>query len=203
MGEMSRESPGDAPPQDRPAEIVEAPLRNRWAAGLLLAFCCWHAGFLLYSIRPGPAARDDPGHPAMDLYRMVLGGRQIWNMFDTIPILRSLDVRLVGENGTREGATAGPVLPGFTPYPHPESARYYNAFYRLLLANETMPFREPYLRKVRRIFPANPQAAAGTDWAVVVEQGYTRNIFHSRRGGPLSVLTTKTFELAAPDEEAP
>ena len=66
-----------------------------------------------------------------------------------------------------------------------------------------MAYREAYLRKVRRLFPASPQAAAGTDWAVVVEQGFTRNIYHSRRGGPLSVVTTQTFELAAPGEEAP
>ena len=124
MGEMTRETPEDAPPQDRPAEMVEAPLRSRWATGWLLAFCCWHAGFLLYSIRPVPPERIEPGHPALDLYRLVLGGHQRWNMFDTIPVLRSMEVRLVGEDGTREGATAGPVLPGFTPYPHPESARY-------------------------------------------------------------------------------
>lgn len=203
MGEMSGKTPEDLAPQEGAAPAVEALPRSRWARGLLLAFCCWHAGFLLYSMIPAPAAQDAPGHPVLDFYRLALGGHQRWNMFETIPVLHSLDVRLVGENGTREGATAGPVLPGFAPYPHPESARYYNAFYRLLLANETIAYRDAYLRKVAQLFPAHPSSAAGEQWMVVADQDYTRNIFHSRRGGPVSVMVTKTFDLSEYAGEAP
>lgn len=186
------------------AETICWPTARRWSSVLLLLLCCWHAGFLLYSIIPAPAAHDDPGHPALDFYRTMIGGKQRWNMFDTIPVLSAMEMRIEGVDRNGGPIIVGCVLPGFTPYPtHPESARYYNAFYRLLLANETVPFREAYLRKVARLLPEQPLYRDGRDWAVVADQHYTRNIYHSRRGGPLSVLVTKTFEISEPAEAAP
>ena len=121
-------------------------------------------------------------------------------MFDTIPILHAFDVRLVGEDEAGREITAGCVLPGFTAYPQPEDVRYYNAFYRLLLADEMVAYRDAYLRKVAGLLPAHFADEPDRHWSVVVDQEYTRNLFHSRRDGQVSMLVRKTFDLTAPRE---
>lgn len=178
-----------------PPESVDATPRKRVGRALLLAFCCAHAAYLIYSVVPAPPAQDNPGHPVLDFYRLALGGRQIWNMFDTIPVLHSLEVRVVGDNGTREGLIVGPVLPGFAPYPKPENVRYYNGFYRLLLANEKYAYREAYLRKMAGLIAREPSLAPVRDWAVVVNQEYTRTLFHIRRDRHVGMPVEKSFEL--------
>jgi len=200
---MRSTSPDDSLAQDSAPDAGRVSPGNPWPARLLLVFCCWHAAFLIYSIIPAPPAQNKPGHPVLDFYRIALGGRQQWNMFETIPVLHSLDVRFEGVDRQGRETIVDPVLPGFKPLPRPESARYYNAFYRLLLAAETVPFRDAYLRKVGPLLAAQRDPTAGETWTLVVNQEYTRNLFHSRRGGPISVLVSKSFDISTPDGDAP
>lgn len=193
---------GDAREPRHAAEAGGVPLKRRLLMGLLLAFCCWHAVFLLISIRPAPPARDDPGNPAVDLYRLMLGGRQQWNMFESIPVLHSMDVRL--ENGPETGGkiTAGCVLPGFKPYPKPEDTRYYVLFFRLMFFDNKAAYRDAYLQKVAQLLPSQDSAAGGK-WSLVVDMAITRNLVHSRRDGQISLLQTKTFDLPIPGGSSP
>jgi hypothetical protein len=199
MDSVSRGDPGDAAEHRSPSEADGVPAKRRLLAGLLLAFCCGHAVFLLVSIIPAPPAQDDPGNPALDLYRLVLGGRQRWNMFETIPILHSLDVRLEGADAAGHKIIDGPVLPDFAPYPTPEDSRYYVLFYRLMFFDNKVPFRDAYLRKTAQLLQAaRGSPVAGENWSLVADTAFTRNLFHIRRDGQLSMPVTKTFPLVTP-----
>ena len=41
------------------------PPKNRWWKALLLAFCCWHAVYLIISIAPAPPSRGDSRNPVL------------------------------------------------------------------------------------------------------------------------------------------
>jgi hypothetical protein len=174
--------------------------KNRWWKALLLAFCCWHAVFLIISIAPAPPSRGDRGNPVLDLYRLMLGGVQQWNMFDTIPVLHSLDVRFESKEATGAKITRGCVLPGFKPYPKPESARYYVLLGRLVMFSNDIPYRDAYMRKAAGLLPA---PGAGESWSLVADEGYTRNLFHIRRDGHMAMPVTQTFDLNNPGASAP
>jgi hypothetical protein len=178
-----------------PMSQEDVPVRGRMASALLLIFCCWHAVFLIFSIKPPPPARDDPGNPAVDLYRIALGGRQLWFMFETIPVLHSLDVRLEGEDAMGRKVTTGCVLPGFKPYPRPEDSRYYVLMFRLMFFDNKTAFRDAYLRKVAQLLAAARGPAAGKNWSLVVDTVFTRILSESRRDGQVSMPVTNTFPI--------
>ena len=200
---MRRGDAADSVEHDSPGEADGSSARSRLLRGLLLIFCCWHAGFLIISIFPRRLGQEDPGHLAMDLYRLLTGGRQLWSMFETIPVLHSLDARLEGEDETGGKITAGCVLPGFKPYPKPEQSRYYVLFHRLLFTANGVGFREAYLRKVAQLLPAQRGSMAGRNWVLVMDTAYTRNLVHSRRDGQLSLQFTKTFGPAGAGGNSP
>lgn len=190
---MRQESGAEFRGPDSSREAGGSPAKRRLLAGLLLIFCCWHAGFLIVSIIPRGPGQDEPGSPAMDLYRLLTGGRQVWNMFETIPVLHSMDARLEGEDEAGRTITAGCVLPGFTPYPKPESSRHYALFHRLLWSSNGAAFREAYLRKAANLLQNQRDSGARGNWSLVVDADYTRNMFYSRRDGLMSLRVTKTF----------
>ena len=198
MDPMSPQDPGGVPDPGSAVIADGTPVRGRIASALLLIFCCWHAVFLILSIKPPPPARDDPGIPAVDLYRLALGGRQLWFMFETIPVLHSMDVRLEGEDAMGRKVTAGCVLPGFKPYPRPEDSRYYVLLFRLMFFENKTAFRDAYLRKVAQLLVAARGPDAGRNWSLVADTAFTRILSESRRDGQVSAPVTNAFPLPIP-----
>jgi len=177
--------------------------KRRVGAGLLLIFCCWHAGFLIFSIMPQDPKSEVPASPAMDFYRLVAGGRQEWNMVETIPVLHSLDARLEVEDEKGNNTTGGCVLPGWTPYPEPELARYYVLFHRMLMTASKPSFLEAYLRRVEGRLAAQRGKEVSGRWSLVIDAEYTRTLSLSRRDGELYVFATRSFNPANPGGIAP
>ncbi len=173
------------------------------AAMLLLALCCWHAAFLVFSIIPQRAGQDDPGAPAMDAYRLATGSRQVWNMFETIPMFHSLDVHLEGSGPDGRQTTAGCVLPGFAAYPQPEQSRFYVLFHRLLLTDHGAVFREAYLKKVAGQMQSRADIPGGKVWSLVMDAEFIRTLTHSRRDGQLSLPFVKKFGPAGSETASP
>ena len=171
--------------------------RRRFPVVLFLIFCCLHAVFLIVSIVPRRPGQDDPGNPVMDMYRLVTGGRQVWNMFETIPILHSLDLRLEAEDESGAKFTAGCVVPGFKPYPKPERSRYYVIFHRMLMTSPGVPFRDAYLRRAAQSMPGPIGGGAVRNPTLVANIEYTRNLVHIRRDGLLSLPSTQTLGLGS------
>ena len=203
MDPMNGGDPGETPDHPIPAGAGGVPMKSRFWTGFLLAFCCAHAVFLLTSIMPAPPARDDPGNPAAELYRLVLAGRQQWSMFETIPVLHSMDVRLAGEDDRGEKLTAGCVLPGFRQYPRPEDSRYYVLFYRMMFFDNKVAYRDAYLRNVARELQAQRGPGAGEKWSLVANTAHTRNLFHIRRDGQIPMPLTQAFALPDPGRSSP
>ncbi len=198
MGTMSQGDEHRSQPQ---AEQVS--FRSPWLKAALLAFCCWHAVVLIISIIPPPPARDDPGNPAMDLYRLSLSGRQQWNMFETIPVLHSMAVHLEGKDANGDILTSGCVLPGFKPYPQPEDSRYYVLIYRMMFFSNKVPYRDAYVKKVAQVLSAQQDAAAHRTWSVVVEGAYTRTLSLILQDGQVSMPVSHAIDLPVSGGAAP
>lgn len=176
-------------------EASGAPVSSRWLAGLLLTFCCWHAAFLLGSIIPAPPTREIPGNLALALYRLLVVGRQEWNVFNSIPVVHSMDAWLEHEDEKGDPITAGCVLPGLKTYPIPEETRLYQIFWRMTFVSDGIPFKEAYLKKAAQLLSAARGSAAREKWTLVLEVEYTRTLVLSRHDGQLSLPITKTFDL--------
>jgi hypothetical protein len=179
------------------------PVKGRVWAVLLLGFCCWHAAFLIASIVPRQTASGKKGSPALNLYRIFVSGDQQWNMFETIPLLHSFDVRIEVDSGQGGRATVGSVLPGFAPYPQPEFSRYYVMFHRMLLNSTSPSFFEAYLRKTDELLRARHGGSSTGRWALVVDMEWTRTLIHSRGDGVLYVPATRSFDAANPRGVSP
>ena len=177
--------------------------RSPWLKGQLLAFCCWHALFLVSSITPPPPTRENPGNPAVALYRLVLGGRQEWNVFNSIPVVHSMDAWIEQENEQGEKNIVGCVLPGLKPYPVPEETRCYQIFWRLAFFSDGIAFQEAYLKKAAKLLSSMQGAGARGKWSLVMDVEYTRTLVHSRHDGQLALPITKTFDLPAVGGSAP
>jgi hypothetical protein len=135
----------------------------------------------------------------MDVYRLAFSGRQRWNLFDTIPMHHSMNVRLEGHDGTGKKSTVGSILPGFKPYPQPEHLRYYGVFYQMLTRPDKAAFRDAYLRKAAQLLQEQRDEWTGESWSLVIDAEYTRTLFHSRRDGQMWLPVTKTFPLRDPN----
>lgn len=199
MPPVSGGNPAD-PPES--GGVGALPVKRSLPSHLLLIFCCWHAAFLIFSIIPRIPGQNDRGSRPMDLYRLLTGARQVWNMFESIPALHSLDPRLEADDGTEGKITAGPVLPGFKPYPKPEKTRYYIAFHRLRWAADVPPelrrasvvaYRDGYLRKAAELSQAQRGSRAGANWSLVIDAEFTRTLSLIRRDGLMSLRVTNTF----------
>jgi hypothetical protein len=91
-------------------------------------------------------------------------------------------------------------LPDFAPYPKPERARYFAGLYRLVSVE---PYRDAYLQRLGQQLPARVGLDDRRHWSFVVDAEYTRNLYHVRRDGHMSVLTSKAFDLPSPRGDAP
>ncbi len=172
-------------------------------AALLLAFCCWHAVFLIASIAPRKKLPEEKGNAALNLYKLFVSGPQKWNLFETIPDHHDLDPRIVVTDGQGGRTTLGCVLPGFTAYPRPEKARYYNLFFFLLLNVQRPSFFEAYLRQAEDGVRARHGGAIPGHWELVVDVEWTRALVLSRRDGGLYVPGTRSFDVANPGGISP
>ncbi len=179
------------------------PLKGRVPAVLLLVFCCWHAVFLVISIVPQRPGQEDRGTLPMNLYGQLAAGNQGWKMFETIPLLHSLDARIEIEDGAGGRKTVGSVLPGFAPYPKPELSRHYILLHRLLLSSSSPSQLEAYLRRVDDHLSALRGPAVRGHWSLVIDAEYTRTLIYSRRDGELYVFATRSFTPAKPGGVAP
>jgi len=173
-------------------------VKGRVPAVLLLVFCCWHAGFLIFSILPRQPGQENPGNPAMDLYRLLTGGRQVWNVFQTIPPLHAFDARVEVKDETGARTTTGCVLPDLAPYPKPERSRYFVLFHRLLLTSSKHTFFDAYLRKLENRLSSQRGSGIIGRWSLVIDTEYTRTLIYSRGDGVLSVFATRSFNPANP-----
>lgn len=179
------------------------PVKRRVLTILLVSFCCWHAVFLIASIVPRKLTGDERGNRALNFYRLFASGDQRWNMFETIPAHHSLESRIEVDDGRGGRAMMGSVLPGFTPYPNPEDARYYNVLYRILLGPEKSQLFLAYLRKTDDLLRARFGDSITGHWALVVDVEVTRTLILSSRDGVLYVPATRSFDVAHPGGVAP
>ena len=195
-------------------------MKGRVGAVLLVGFCCWHAVFLIASIVPRNTAGDALGNGvpnfyrrfvawqermmpdnsrrirALNFYRLLVSGDQQWNMFETIPTLHSFDTRIEVDDGRGGRTTLGSMMPGFTPYPHPEDARYYNLFYRMLQGSDRSPQFLAYLRRTEGLLNARYGNAIAGHWKLVVDVEWTRDLSQSSRDGGLYVPAVRFFDTA-------
>lgn len=187
--------------RDRPPPHPRGP-RGRV---LLLLFCCWHAGYLVYSIVPRMAGQDAAGAPVLDAYRFVTGSRQVWRLFHTIPRMRSLQIQLEAEEPDGTLRCAGVLLPGFGACPVEENSRFYTLTERLLASPQGIPYRESYVRKVNGLLNAGRPPGDRLPWSLVFEGEALRDLFFCKIDKRLSAPFRSGFgpEKAAHPQPSP
>ena len=181
----------------------DLPVKGRVLSVLLLVFCCWHAVFLIISVVPQRTGQEDRISAPMNLYGMLAAGSQGWKMFETIPLLHSLDARIEIEDEAGGRTSVGSVLPGLAPYPKPELSRHYILLHRMLLSSSSPSHLEAYLRRVDDHLSALRGPAVRGHWSLVIDAEYTRTLIYSRRDGGLYVFATRSFTPANPGGVAP
>ena len=187
----------EAPASEAQSDVL--PLKSRAMSMLLLGFCCCHAVFLIASIVPRETPSGKSANPALSLYRLLLSGGQQWNVFETIPLFHSLDVRIEVNDGEGGRKTIGSVQPGFAPYPQPEVSRYYVTFHRMLLNSKPPSFFAAYLQRTDDLLRARYGSAITGQWAMVVDVEQTRTLLYSQRDGVLYAPGTNSFDAAHPE----
>lgn len=183
--------------EDDSASAPQSRMRKAGSA-LLLAFCCFHAVFLIVSVAPKNTFLAAKGNFALDLYRTFIGGPQQWNLFHSIPDHHSLELRIVLDDAQGGRSSVGCVLPGFTDYPSPEKPRYYNLFYRMLTNDHRPSFFEAYLRRLEAGLKARHGGAVPGSWELVADVEWTRTLLHIKRDGRLYAPGTRSFDAANP-----
>ena len=136
-------------------------------------------------------------------YEALTGSRQLWEMFRTTPTHHDYHV-ITGVDGLER--RAGPLLPGFQPWPVPEEARIYNLFQAMLNGTSGGGRRDAYaglrlayLRRVDHALEAQRLIVKGEKWCLELDEDYTRHLWHVRQDGGLFLRGTTRFSLDSPD----
>jgi hypothetical protein len=73
----------------------------------------------------------------------------------------------------------------------------------LAFVPEDKPYRDAYLRKAAALLPPPQGPDEGTDWTLVADTFYTRNLWYAKRGGQMWLPVLKTFNVMDPEATAP
>lgn len=161
---------------------------QRFRDRCILFFGTVHLAFLAVSILPRPWTESVGVGAITHAYEATTTCLQDWSMFETIPNIHHLDVRLIVESPGAAPQRVGMRLPGLLPYPQPEHARYRNWATLVLLRQDRSDQREPYMRRVAAELLKSgrypPEATVRLD----CEVWYTRSLLGVRKLREIAVL---------------
>ena len=159
-------------------------LRSVW---ILLFSTIWLAALVTEWTIPLFGGGESAVAKTIDRIRWSTGTRQRWDMFHSIPTLRSYRIELSGETISGERRTFGAIVPKMEAFDGRREVRYYYAFNRIF--NERGKFLDGYIAQVakalRRLDPEVKQ------FSMHILSQPTRTLERSRKDGDLWVTDSQ------------
>lgn len=132
---------------------------------------------------------ESAGAKMIDRIRWSTGTRQRWDMFHSIPTLRSYRMELIGETISGERRTFGAILPELEVFDGRRAFRYYYAFIRIF--NERHEFLDGYIAQTAKALrKLDPDVKR---FSIHIISQPTRSLERSREDGNL--WTTDSQQL--------
>ncbi len=172
------------------------PPRRRLRSGLIVLFSsAWLAVLVAGWIFPGSGGSH--AGKSVEAIRWTTGTWQRWDMFRTIPNLRSYEVELIGETASGEKRTFGALLPELKPLQGKRALRNHYALNRI--CDQPDEFFEGYVAQAARALRrADPEVVRFT---IRIAAQPTRSFERSREDGRLwTTLTSEAGPFPVADD---
>lgn len=127
---------------------TESSMRARPLTGrekLIVALATVHLLFVLLGMVPAPWRDKTFVSPAFRAYERLTRCHQVWNMFETIPNMNRLEVRLVVQEEGYRAREEGVVLPGLRHFSQHDQVRLNNWMVNVIFNPTRGVFREAYM----------------------------------------------------------
>lgn len=155
-------------------------LRKLRSALILIFSSVWLIALIAGWLIPKFGGQEGAAGKTINGIRWSTGTWQQWDMFQTIPSLRSYQIELVGETSNGEEKTYGAILPDLEAYDGSRAIRYYYAINRII---EHQDFLEGYIaQSSKALRGANPELG---QFSIRILSEPTRDLDRIREDGKL------------------
>lgn len=135
-----------------------------------------HLCFLLLGMLP--LSWRDKVHvsPVFHVYERITRCHQLWNMFETIPNMNSLEARLVVKEEGRKAREEGVVLPGLRRFSQHDQVRLNNWMVNVIFNPARGVFREAYMHSAAVALLRSGRYSPRAEVTLEVLPAYTRSL---------------------------
>lgn len=165
-----------------------------------MALAAVHLLFLLLGMLPVPWRDKIALSPAFNAYERLTRCHQEWNMFETIPNMNRLEVRLVVQEEGRRAREEGVVLPGLRRFSQHDQVRLNNWMMSVIFNATRGVFREAYMHRAAEALLRSGRYTPRAKVTLEVIPAYTRSLVGVRSLKEIAVEKPSVlgpFELKA------
>lgn len=162
---------------------------------VIVVFATVHLIFLLFGVLPLPWRDRIHLTPVFSFYERITRSHQVWNMFDTIPNMHSLDARLVVKEGGQKPHLVGMVLPGLRRFSQNDQVRFHNWMMNTIFNPSRGVFRESYMKSAAAALLSSGRYGPDAEVSLEALPLYTRSL--------LGVRTLKEIAVERPSVLGP
>lgn len=167
---------------------------------VIVVFASVHLVFLLFGVLPLRWRNGMHLTPAFSFYERITRSHQVWNMFETIPNMHSLNARLIVQEGKQKPREEGVVLPGLRRYARHDEMRFYNWMSNVIFNPTRGVFRESYMKSAAEALLRSGRYSPRAQVSLEVIPSYTRSLLGVRSLKEIAVERPSVlgpFELGA------
>ena len=167
---------------------------------VILVFASAHLVFLLFGMLPERWRDQIHVSPVFRFYERTTRCHQLWNMFETIPNMNSLEVRLVVQEAGRKPREEGVILPGLRRFSQHDEVRLNNWMINVIFKPARGVFRESYMHGAAAALLQSGRYGPGAQVSLEAIPAYTRSLVGVRTLKEIAVERPSVlgpFELGA------
>lgn len=167
---------------------------------VIVVFATVHLVFLLVGMLPVPWRAKLIVSPAFLFYERFTHCHQLWNMFETIPNMHSLEARLVVQEGAHKPREEGMVLPGLRRFSQKDEMRLNTWMINVVFNPTRGVFRESYMKSAAAALLRSGRYSPKALVSLEVIPSYTRSLLGVRSLKEIAVERPSVlgpFELGA------
>lgn len=162
---------------------------------VIVVFASVHLVFLLFGVLP--LRWRDRIHltPVFSFYERITRSHQVWNMFETIPNMHSLNARLIVKEDGQKTHLVGMLLPGLRRFSQNDQVRFHNWMMNVIFNPSRGVFRESYMKSAAEALLRSGRYTNKAQVSLEVIPAYTRSL--------LGVRTLKEIAVERPSVLGP